>query len=320
MKLLTIDPSTGTVESTTPVTGLDDNPTGGAVRQFLFDGKRGQFYSLDANFTVDGGVRPESGRPMYLYSVDARTGVGSKRTVGGATDYPVGYAMDPSTGTILINTVSPGGEAFLTYSLDPETADAIALGAITKGKDERSESFYAGYHRAVSPDGKQLFRYGYQYVSSQQKSGVSVTATHTGNSTWYNEQVARHDFYMSLDVYANESGTSTFVSLAPNTADGDALDVVQWDPVQGYLRTVATLGNAHPPHVPFLGDLGFMAASVRGSQFVGFVSYTSDIDPNYDGWALAAVDLATGETTTSDLSPTHYIYQNSVAGIGLLSA
>jgi len=48
------------------------------------------FYYLDANFTADGGARPATGRPAYLYTVDPVAAQATKQTITGAFDFVTG--------------------------------------------------------------------------------------------------------------------------------------------------------------------------------------------------------------------------------------
>ena len=85
-----------------------------------------------------------------------------------------------------------GNGGFNFYSLDTDTAVATPLGSVARGAGEASPSYYAGYHREVSADGKLFYRLGYKLVTQQQEQGISITtvagsAGTEGSTAWKDE-------------------------------------------------------------------------------------------------------------------------------------
>ena len=84
----------------------------------------------------------------------------------GAVDFPTGYALDPTTGHVILATEAfaadgPGNvTGFRFFRVDPATAAATPLGGVERGMDEDSDAYYAGFHRVVGWDGKSLYRVG----------------------------------------------------------------------------------------------------------------------------------------------------------------
>lgn len=162
------------------------------------------------------------------------------------------------------NETDNGGFNF--YSLDTGTAVATPLGSVARGAGEASPSYYAGYHREVSADGKLFYRLGYKLVTQQQEQGISITtvagsAGTEGSTAWKDELSKGHDYFMTMHRYQNSTGGRWgFLSLAPSLAVGKkrGLDLVGWsiDEAVEY-RTIATLDNAHPPSTPNVGALGY---------------------------------------------------------------
>lgn len=320
LESMTINASSGDILTKHKVTGVDDNPVGESTRDFLFHAGRKVFYYLDANFTADAGERPLAGRPIYLYTVDPTTGQGSKRVVSGATDFPTGYSMQGDNILMATEAWSADGSkqtGFSFYSLDPLKAIATHLSSVDRGNDESDGAFYAGFHRANSPDATETFRFGYKLVTSQQQQGLCRTdvSQTAGHATWVDDVSPHHDNYMSLDVYPNGTGFS-FVSLAPTTDDRQrGLDLVKWSGDGSDMSVVAVLGNAHPPRVMKLGDLGYLATHVNGDQFVALV--VSDSTPITDRWAVVLVDLKTGDFLLNNLNPLALAGTWGASGVGI---
>jgi len=320
---LTIDTGSGNITSKVQVKDFRDDPAGESTRPFLWDSTRKLFYYLDANFTANGGDRPAAGREAFIYSVDPVTGKSQRTTITGATDFPTGFAMSDS-GAVLFatenfdeDTTDTTGYKF--YSMNPETANAKFLGSNSRGADEKSPSYYSGYHRACSSDGQRVFRLGYEQVTKQIDQGIGVTTlTEKAPSDWKYEPSAGHDFFMSLDRFtANKS--DAFVSLAPNRNDTTrGFDVVVWNMDESLYKVAATLGNAHMPRFPDGGDLGYISTVAKGTSFAALVVEYSDAPFDMgDRWALAMVDLDSGKSSVLPLVPRDIAGTWGVSGLGL---
>jgi len=266
---MAVDVATGTIESHTRIIkSFDDDPAGESTREFMFDSKRKVFYYVDANFTANGGERPESGREMYLYAVDPVSGATHKQTVSGAVDFPVGYTYHAETDTIIIgveqvNANETSVQGFDYFSLNPETAEATRLSTISRGSSETDPAFYAGFHRHASVAGDIVYRLGYEEVSKQTGQGLGVISLNEAhaNATWLSEISPLHDYYMTLNrapatsQASQASDSDVFISLAPREGLGHNLDVVQWNADDGgkSAKIIAQLSNAHVPSIRGLG-------------------------------------------------------------------
>lgn len=323
LEALTVDAVSGAILNRVRVSGLDDNPADETTREFVWDSGRLQFYYLDANFTAGGGARPTSGREIYLYTVDAISGKGSKQTVRGAVDYPVGQVLVGGNIIMACQGFNSNGVfyGYNYYSLDTTTAQATPLGFSPRGSDESDPGYYAGYHRVASKDGLTLYRLGYKYVTSQSEQGLNAVDLNDPTSvqvTWTDELSPLHDFYMTCDRYDLPTGPA-FVSLAPSLTDTKrGLDIVQWSLAAGGAdaQVLATLGNAHPPSISHLGDLGYLATILQGSQYLALVVQDGSL-PALDNWALASLDLTSGDVSVVPLSPLALAGTMDVAGLGL---
>ena len=110
-------------------------------------------HPVQANFTKDGGQRPIDGREVYVFTVDPVSGEATQQVVRGATDYPVGFSMDDSTGRIIMATEKWDGgtvTGFVWYELDPVTCKAVLLGSLSRGSGESSAAYYSGFVTALS--------------------------------------------------------------------------------------------------------------------------------------------------------------------------
>jgi hypothetical protein len=320
LETLKIDGATGSILSRTKVTGVDDNPADETTREWIFDDTRRVFYYLDANFTANGGTRPSTGRPIYLYSVDAETGIGSKLTVQGAVDYPVGQACEG--GVLYMATLSYTGSTavgYNFYSLDPVSARATLLGSTRKGSDESDPAFYSGYFRAISSDLQTFYRLGYKYVTAQDTMGLcSSTVSAAGTTvTWEDHVSTNHHQYMTIDKWEGSSNGTVFVSLAPNMQDAQRnLDIVQWQPGSDDVTTLASLTNAHPPSALSLGDLGYIGSHISKNLYVTLVVQNAAL-PSLDAWALVIGDLSTKTFQTLPLSPLALAGSMGISGLGV---
>ena len=93
LAVMNIDTATGRIHNRAKVKHFNDDPAGESTREYLYDPTRGKFFYLDSNFTADGGRRPATGRPFYLYTLDPATGESTQRTVSGAKEFPTGFVM-----------------------------------------------------------------------------------------------------------------------------------------------------------------------------------------------------------------------------------
>lgn len=325
----TIDTKTGKVtEKHTVSSSFDDDPFGESTREFLWDGKRQVFYYLDANFTANGGPRPATGRPVYLYEIDPTNGNATKRAVSGARDFPTGYAMRDSDGAIVMaceDWTNDGVEwsGFAFFSLNPETATATKLVTVPRGSDESSSaSYYAGYHRLLTADGNSAVRVGYKSVSMQSEQGVSVAALNDAQSTqWIDELSPGHDYYMTA---TRVRGSDAILSLAPTTSSAHGLDVVRWSVSNtSAFDVLATLGNAHPPRTISGGVLGYLAADARDDVYAALVVKENNLLPDGIGDRLAIVVGSLADNGAFDvlpLEPRDIAGTLSVVGLGLASS
>ena len=112
MSAWTIEMSSGKVVAKKSLGAFDDDPAGESTREFLWDSSRKLFYYFDANFTANGGARPETGREVYMYSVNPATGDVKKTVIDGATDFPTGYAMRTSDNHVVVATEHFEGMSF----------------------------------------------------------------------------------------------------------------------------------------------------------------------------------------------------------------
>jgi hypothetical protein len=341
LKVLGVDMASGQISEQHLVTGFEDD-FGGSVRDFQFDYDRQKFYYLDANFTANLGVRPTQGRDILLYTIDAATGSLTKATVEGAKDYPTGFSMSESGGMILMATEAFGGgggnstvTGFNFFSLDPEAAKATAVGSVQRGSGESDPGYYAGYHRASDATGSKAFRLGYERVIEQAGPGLGSVSISSGSASasfdTTVQALADHDFYMSMDRYGS---AGEFLSLAPSTQSKTRdLDLVRWTAAtatavaddannggSANATVVAKLGNAHPPRSIGGGDLGYMATFSHGDTFVALVEAqdaTGGPFDKKDRWALAVVDVPSGQGGTMPLTPKDVAGEWSVSGIGI---
>lgn len=313
-----IDRTSGQITNKVKVQ-LDDNPYAETTREFLFDENRAVFYYLDANFTANGGVRPSGGRPIYLYTIDAATGKSSKLTVSGAVDFPVGQAMCGKTILMATEDYSSGSfQGYNWFKLDPVSGSAVNVGHLARGADESADAFYSGFHRDCSPDGSVVYRFGYKYVSSQDEQGLSTTTINGGQTAtkWQDELTPDHDYYMTMDRYDINSSSFAFVSLAPYKNDPKrGLDVMQWTPDGSAPVLVARLGNAHPPSMPMLGDLGYLGSYISGSTYLAMVVVDAPVEPE---WGLAVVNLTNRSGVVVPLLPRTIAGTWGVSGVGMI--
>lgn len=314
-----IDPTTGQISNKVKVTGMDDNPFGESTREFVFDAARAVFYYLDANFTANGGVRPSGGRPVYLYTVDANTGKATKQTVSGAVDYPVGQSLCGSSLLIATQDYSLGSfQGYNWYQVNPVSATATLVGSIQRGADETSDAFYAGYHRDCSSNGTVVYRFGYKGVTTQSEQGLSSTYLKGAQTTtkWQGELTPDHDYYMTMDRWDVNSTSSAFISLAPYKNDPKrGLDVMQWTPDATNPVLVARLGNAHPPSVLGLGDLGYLGSYISGNTYLAMVVVDATVEPE---WGLAVVNLQNRSGVVVPLVPRTIAGTWGVSGVGMI--
>ena len=82
-------------------------------------------------------------------------------------------------------------------------------------------------------------------------------------------------------------------------------------------RVVAKLGNAHPPSVQRLGDLGYLASTIRGNTYAAMIVIAGAVGPSSDRWGLAVVDVTTGNATVVPLEPRDVAGTWSMSGLGL---
>ena len=327
MSAWTIDMTSGKILAKKSLSAFDDDPAGESTREFLWDTTRKLFYYFDANFTANGGARPDEGREVYMYSVNPVTGDVKKSVLQGATDFPTGYAMR-SDGHVVIATEHfesgdevPSGFSF--WDVNPETSKADLIGTNSRGTSESDPNFYAGFHRSISEDGTEVYRFGYELVTTQQNQGIGITKISSSDSvttTWKDELSKDHDYFMTLNRYTTNSSSSSFISLAPSTSSSSrSLDVVQWNLDESIYKVVATFKNAHPPRVYGSGDLGYLADFVNGDKYAGLVVEESDLPYGVgDRWALAVGDLTSPDSfKVLPLNPRDIAAVLSVSGFGM---
>jgi hypothetical protein len=171
LKVMHINMTTGAIFDSVKVVGFE-NDFGESTREFVFDSARQKFYYLDANFTMNEGKRPAGGRQTLLYSVDVHSGTATKTLVKGANDFPTGYYMQESSGSIIMATEAWEGNqtavtGFEFYTVDPTTATATHLATSHRAATENDPAFYAGFHRACDPAGKECYRLGFKGTTPQ---------------------------------------------------------------------------------------------------------------------------------------------------------
>lgn len=307
---LTLDYSEGRILRQVPVRGF--NNWGEITRVFIFDADQVLFYYIEANFTAP---RPDSGRPVTLYTVDPRTGDTRATVVQGATDFPAGYALDEATGLLVIATTigdpygqGPGPDGYRFYSLDPKSAVATLI-STAMISDASSPFAYVGYF--ASYQGGRVFRLGYRDPQAAQDQGLGVTtlAAPNASTTWNSSLplLPLHDFYLSL----TPSGPDRFLSLAPRRQTA-ALDLVAWG-LSAPPVLVGALADAH--NVPLFGPLA-ESVNVRRQVYVAGVVHNG-ASMRQDFWALAVADLRGNNVTSLLLQPHLLAETNSVAGIGI---
>ena len=353
MSAWTIDMTSGKVLAKKSLSAFDDDPAGESTREFLWDNKRKLFYYFDANFTANGGARPENGREVYMYSVNPATGDVQKSVLQGATDFPTGYAMR-SDGHVVIATEhfesNDKMTGFSFWDVDPESSKADLIGTnnrgtlsskrekfthetqtklyfslLTPGTTESDPNFYAGFHRSISADGTEVYRFGYELVTTQQNQGIAITKISSSDSVttiWKDELSKDHDYFMTLNRYTtnSSSSSSSFISLAPSTSSSSrSLDLIQWNLDESVYNVVATFKNAHPPRVYGSGDLGYLADFVNGDKYAGLVVQDSDLPYGVgDRWAIAVGDLTSSDSfKVLPLEPRDIAAVLSVSGFGM---
>ncbi len=316
----TIDMSSGKIVAKKTISSFNDDPAGESTREFLWDSSEKLFYYFDANFTSKGGARPSSGREVYMFSVDPTTGSVKKSSVQGAIDFPTGYVMRSDGHVVLACEKFENDKmtGFNFYDLNPLTSKAELISTTSRGDDESDPGFYSGFHRGISADDTQVYRFGYLEVTTQQGQGVGITSLSERESSktlWKSELSKDHDYFMTLNRYG-----SSFISLAPSTSDSSRnLDVVQWNLNETVYQVVASLKNAHPPRVVGGGDLGYLADFVNGNTYAGLVVQDSDLPYGIgDRWALATGDLTDSSSfKVLPLEPRDIAGVLSVSGFGM---
>ena len=305
----TIDLASGNITRKIPVNGY--NTAGENTRDFLYDRFVNLFYQFDVDFVHK---RPAAGRDITMTTIDPTTGSTSTiKLTGGAKDYVTGFCIDTVTKNMMIAT--DNGVEWSFYDVDTKTGECTLKGTLTKGGDESSASFYAGYHRIC--DGKSAMRLGFESVVNQMKPGLGSVHFGSGVTAEWNDAVPVPDetpFYYSAQPYKG-----SFVSLAPN-ATTTLFNVYQWSLPGKKAKLVAELPGG-PPRVMGSGQLGFVLDALSDDTYIALVDKDSPVPIPYPGtwdtWAMAVVDLTTGAQKFLPLSPAVLEGTTSVSGLGL---
>jgi len=274
-------------------------------RVFVFDSVLNLFYLLRANFTGPGFNGTE---PIYATTADPAKGTSSQILVRGATGLVTGFQYIRQLKMILFATyLWEGGKqtGYNFYHVDPKVGNAILVSSMRYTTDN-----YVGWFHETSLDGSLVYRLGFQDAAHGIDPGLGLTdiSSKTSTTVWYDNftQPAGLDFYISIDLYGN-----SFLSLAGDSSG--ELNIVQWN-LQTAPKVLANLGDAH--ETEFFGPI----ASCLNHQQTGYfalVVHDGLIPIQTDRWALAVLDLTSGSTSTTPISPWMIAGTDSVAGFGI---
>ena len=270
-------------------------------------------------------------------------GCGASSTTSSSTSssaYPVGMAWDASLGMLLVATQTEREVTFC--AIDPQSGSGTPKGTVTRGTTEASSaSYYAAYishaHAGLA------WRVGHLQVTTGRQSGVGYTnlsslATAAGAkpaaapASWHHLSFGSHAMPATLSTHPRGG----FISLAqraapapyaeptkphaPNAAGAidtgrvgagsvsarAVLDVVQWG-MEGDVRVVANLTNAHTPVIPSSSaQLGYVADSVHLMLYgaMTIAAHPSPLLPGVaDKWSVSTVDLDSGKLVQAPLKP-----------------
>lgn len=323
LKSFAINTSDGTVLSKVGVAGYNNWQE--STRMFAFDSKRARFHLFEANFTE---ARPAGGRPITLYTVDARTGATTARPLaGGAVDYPTGFSYDAASDTLLLATEARTGDGaaadtvsghhFHTVDADAAVATRVSTSSRDPAKEDDA-AFYAGYVTAPAPGGKSVLRLGFSSVATGTGKGLGETdlTSASASSSWRTDvpRAAGCGFPMSLQPESSGS----YLSLASQAQGKQSFSVVRWT-AGGGATAVAALANAHTPREPHLGPLGYVgdALSSDGNTYYAMAAQQASL-PVLDSWAISVVDLTGAAPTRSlPLKPAVLAGTASLSGFGV---
>jgi len=293
-----IDASSGNITHLKSVTGPAGQYFagfyGGTTRVFPFDALKARFYVLDIDQST---ASPDSA--ITLYGIDPATGGSFASTVTGATGKVVSFELHKESGAMVFATqVTPADFSF--YSLDLDTLEATLLDEV---HIVSLPSGYCGYISGISSDGATVLRLGYESVVDGTGPGLGTTLLNGdgGVATWRDvPQANGTEFQYSL---TRRPGTDSYVSLAPASANGHNLAVVEWT-LDGEAKVVLSLANAHPPAT---GSeiLGYVADDVNDSTYIALVvrQVSGGLLPGAkDQWELVALDLDTGTGGAVDVT------------------
>jgi hypothetical protein len=307
---VTVDISSG-VYTSVPANGF---PTGDEIpRLFTWNGDQRLFHCALTNWSTQ--IPPGAKRPVVMWTVNPTTGVTSSNVLSGVFGQSTGFAYEPTTKTIIVGTADIDANQtrvneYKFWSVSPRTFAATLL--LRQPFANGVDSYAGWFHNAMTAASvSTTLRLGNIDPTIYSSAfGLSETNLSAGGVR-FTRVVPPSGMgrYQSLSVVAKDD----FISLGSST-QGDPtadLDVVRWSPGKTP-KTLATLGNAH--RTPIFGPL---AEAVNGTTYVAFVVQDSIISNKLDSWALAVVDINSGNANTYTLSPFTDGQTDSVAGIGL---
>jgi len=291
--------------SVTDIRGFNDWDE--VQRVFMWDANNTLFYLIQTNFLAS----TSDLHNVTLYTVDPVSGLTTaKQIVGlveeGAVDVP-GFAFNYKTNEIIVSVEfaqQDNNTGYRFYSVNPQTAAATLLSTYVSDNDS-----FAGWFDAISPDGRTLYRWGYQNVFAQLNPGLSVTdiSTSTASLTFTGVDIPSGlENYLSLNLVGDE-----FLSLAPATITGD-LRLLKWD-LSGGVTSTTPLTNAH--NTPFFGPIAEYVNEAQ-TQYAAIV-VSHGVVGALDRWTLFLVDLPSMDVKEVQIDPILLAQADSVAGLGL---
>lgn len=267
---LTISASTGdivhSVLASGPVKDYDAGLYGESTRVFPFDPTRGKFFFFDIDQQT-----ASAHSEITMYALDPATGASTKTTVEGATGPVVSFAYHPESATIVLAVGSRNDSSVAFFSVDLDSAKALALGSVSRGASESdSAAYYAGYITEVNSAKSSVYRLGYKSVTTGTTPGLGATALNGSGAEWHSVPGAPHElFYYSMTRHAE---SEKFISLAPSASPNHTLSVVSWFAGASPAAVILDVPDAHPPASGGTGILGYVADTLDANTYGAYAT------------------------------------------------
>lgn len=277
------------------------------TRLFTYNPVKNLFYLLRANFSHPGFDGTE---PITLTTVDPVKLTSVDTPVTGAAGLLTGFLYSYKLDTIIAATYRWSDKVKVGYNfyfVDTKTgvAKLVSQSTFPEGKDN-----YEGWFDEISVDGSLVYRLGYQDVPNSIGLGLGITNITQSQATteWYNNVGVSNGLrYMSLNIFEND-----FISMAQD--DDTNLSVVRWNLSGAAPKVLVALYDAHPPR--FFGPIA-EAIDYVNSKYYTLVVHNGIIPVQTDRWALATVDLKSGENSITPLYPWMLAGIDSLSGFGI---